>query len=101
MRASNLIAKFIGFAGLGLLAINAASASEAKCTQQTYVCADTGPNARPRTCVTTICTDGAGNIVSTNTIVLNQGGGQSGAGNRNPAKLAGAAPVAGGIRRAD
>ncbi len=101
MRAANLIVKLVGFAGLGLLAVNAASASEAKCTQQTYVCADTGPNARPRTCVTTICTDGNGNIVSTNTIVLNQGGGQSGAGNRNPASFAGSTPVAGGIRRAN
>jgi hypothetical protein len=101
MRTASLIAKVVVFAGLGLLAINAASATDAKCTQQTYVCTDTGPNARPRTCVTTICTDSDGNIVSTNTIVLNQGGGQSGSGNRNPAKLAGSTPAAGGMRRAD
>jgi hypothetical protein len=100
LRTASMIAKVFVSAGLGLLAINAASAAEAKCTQQTYVCTDTGPNARPRTCVTTICTDADGNITSTNTIVLNQGGGQGGSGNRNPAKLVGSTPAASGLRRA-
>ncbi len=97
MRTASTVAKVVILAGLGLLAINSAHATEAKCTQQSYVCADVGPNARPRTCVTTVCTDDKGNIVSTNTVVLNQGN-NAGSGDRNPVKLSGAAGV---MRRAN
>jgi hypothetical protein len=55
-----------------LLALQAGPATaETKCTTKTYVCLDSRQG--PRLCITTICTDDKGDIVSTDTIVLKDG----------------------------
>lgn len=48
---------------------NSSQAAESKCTTTSSVCTD-GRTGEARTCVTTVCVDGDGKVLSTNTIVL-------------------------------
>lgn len=55
-----------------VVALNAQpTTAETKCTTKTYVCTDSRQGAR--VCITTVCTDDKGDIVSTDTIVLKEG----------------------------
>jgi hypothetical protein len=73
MRAALLL-----FLAPSMVALNAQPASaEIKCTTKSYVCVDSRQGAR--LCITTVCIDDKGEIVSTDTIVLKDDG-QTGTG---------------------
>lgn len=79
----------------GLFNGNASQAAESKCSTNSSVCTD-ARTGEARTCVTTVCVDGDGNVLSTNTIVLlKHQGTKTPPGGRVPTTKAGSQPVVG------
>jgi hypothetical protein len=86
MRSLMSIVVFVFLLALGLINVTGGRAAESKCTTTSSVCTD-GRTGEPRTCVTTVCVDGNGNVLSTNTVVLlKQQGTKKPTGGRVPTK---------------